>query len=121
MPFQNYFIELLYMPPKKSAQKLAEEAIAMIQALNLPPAQESAFPQETLPAEALRLIRKAQYAQKKYEDKGAKDTKYREKKGVERPARPANPWVEHVREYQRQHGCSYKEAMSRAKESYRRP
>ena len=53
------------MPPKKSAQKLAEEAIAMIQALNLPPAQESVFPQETLPAEALKLIRKAQYAKKK--------------------------------------------------------
>ena len=104
----------------KSAQKQAEEALQMIQSLNLPPAQESAFPQETLPAEALKLIRKAQYAQKKYEEKGAKDKKYVEKKGVERPSRPANPWVEHVREYQRQHGCSYKEAMSCAKETYRR-
>jgi hypothetical protein len=43
----------------------AQEAIAMMQALNLSPAQE-AFPQETLPAEALKLIRKAQYAQRKY-------------------------------------------------------
>jgi len=60
MPFQNYFIELLYMPPKKSAQKQAEEAIAMIQSLNLPRAEKSAFPQETIPAEALKLIRKAQ-------------------------------------------------------------
>ena len=43
----------------------AQEAIRMIEALNLPPAQESAFPQETLPSEALKLIRKAQHAQKK--------------------------------------------------------
>ena len=110
------------MPPKKSAQKLAEEAIQMIQSFNLPPAQESAFPQETLPAEALKLIRKATYAQKKYEDKGAKDTKYREKKGVERPARPPNAWVAHVKQFQAEHrGMSYKEAMSRAKETYRKP
>jgi hypothetical protein len=92
----------------------------MIEALNLPPAQESAFPQETLPSEALKLIRKAQHAQKKYEEKGKKDTKYREAKGVERPVRPANRWVAHVKAYQAQHGCSYKEAMSRAKETYRR-
>jgi hypothetical protein len=110
------------MPPKKSSQKLAEEAIRMIQALNLPPSQESAFPQETLPAEALRLIRKAQYAQKKYEDKGKKDKKYVEKHAVERPARPPNAWVAHVKAYQAEHrGMSYKEAMSRAKETYRKP
>jgi len=104
----------------KSAQKHAEEAIAMIRSLNLPPAQESAFPQETLPSEALKLIRKAQYAQRKYEDKGKKDAKYVEKHAVERPARPANPWIAHVKAYQSQHGCSYKEAMTRAKDSYRR-
>jgi len=109
------------MPPKKSAQMHAEEAIRMIQALNLP-REEEAFPQEALPAEALRLIRKAQYAQKKYEDKGKKDKKYVEKHAVERPARPANPWVAHVKAYQSEHrGMSYKEAMSRAKETYRKP
>ena len=118
MPFQKYFIELLYMP-KKSAQKQAEEAIRMIESLNLPPSQE-AFPQEALPAEALKLIRKATYAQKKYEDKGKKDAKYVEKHAVERPSRPTNPWVAHVKAYQTQHGCTYKEAMTRAKESYRR-
>ena len=121
MTFQNYFIELLYMPPKKSAQKAAEEAIAMIQALNLPRAEE-AFPQDVMPDEALKLIRKAQYAQRKYEDKGKKDAKYVEKKGVERPARPANPWVAHVKQFQSEHrGMSYKEAMTRAKETYRKP
>ena len=110
------------MPPKKSAQKLAAEAIAMIEALNLPRAEESAFPQETLPAEALKLIRKAQYAQRKYEDKGKKDKKYVEKKGVERKPRPPNAWVAHVKAFQAQHqGMSYKEAMSRAKETYRKP
>lgn len=106
--------------PKKSAQKHAAEAIAMIQGLNLPRAEESAFPQETLPSEALKLIRKAQYKQKKYEDKGKKDKKYEETHTVSRPVRPANKWIEHVKAYQAQHGCSYKEAMTRAKESYRR-
>ena len=120
MPFQNYFIRILYnASPSKVRPKNAEEAIQMIQALDLPRVEE-AFPQETLPAEALKLIRKAQHAQKKYEEKGKKDTKYREAKGVERPVRPANRWVEHVKAYQAQHGCSYKEAMSRAKDSYRR-
>ena len=105
--------------PKKSAQKQAEETIAMIQALNLP--QEEAFPQEALPAEALKLIRKAQYAQKKYEDKTKLDKKYVEKKGVERKPRPPNAWVAHVKAYQAEHrGMSYKEAMSKAKETYRR-
>ena len=108
------------MPPKKSAQKLADEAIQMIQAPNLP-RQEEAFPQEALPAEALKLIMKAQYAQKKYEDKTKLDKKYVEKKGVERKPRPANPWVAHVKAFQAEHrGMSYKEAMSRAKETYRR-
>ena len=101
--------------PKKSAQKQAAEAISMIQGLNLPSQGDST------PAEALKLIRKAQYAQKKYEDKGKKDAKYREVKGTERPSRPANPWVAHVKAYQSQHGCSYKEAMSRAKDTYRKP
>jgi hypothetical protein len=73
-----------------------------------------------LPAEALKLIRKAQYAQKKYEEKGKKDKKYVEKKGVERPVRPANPWVAHVKAYQAQHGCSYKEAMMGAKATYKK-
>jgi hypothetical protein len=109
------------MPPKKSAMKLAEEAIRMIEALNLPRAEE-AFPQDVMPDEALKLIRKAQYAQKKYEDKGKKDKKYVEKHAVERPTRPPNAWVEHVKAYQAQHrGMSYKEAMSRAKETYRKP
>jgi len=108
------------MPPKKSAQKLADEAIQMIEALNLPPSQE-AFPQEALPAEALKLIRKANYAQKKYEDKVKLDAKYVEKKGVERKPRPPNAWVAHVKAYQAEHrGMSYKEAMTKAKETYRR-
>ena len=59
------------MPPKKTAKTQADEAIAMIQSLNLPPSQEA-----VMPAEALKLIRKAQYAQRKYEDKGKKDKKY---------------------------------------------
>ena len=120
MLFQKYFIRRMYMPPKKSAQKHADEAIRMIQSLNLPPSQE-AFPQDVMPGEALKLIRKATYAQKKYEDKGKKDKKYVEKHAVERKPRPTNPWVDHVRAYQTQHGCTYKEAMTRAKESYRRP
>ena len=107
--------------PKKSAQKQAEEAIRMIEALNLPPSQE-AFPQETLPGEALKLIRKAQYAQKKYEDKVKIDKKYVEKHAVERKPRPPNAWIQHVKEFQAQHrGMSYKEAMTRAKETYRKP
>ena len=106
------------MPPKKSALKLAEEAIAMIQTLNLPPSQDFA---QVSPNEALKLIRKAQYTQKKYEEKGKKDTKYRETHAVERPTRPANTWIEHVKAYRAQHqGMSYKEAMTRAKETYRR-
>lgn len=32
--------------------------------------------------------------------------------------RPTNPWVAHVKKYQADHGCTYKEAMSRAKPSY---
>lgn len=107
--------------PKKSAQKQAEDAIRMIQSLNLPPSQE-AFPQEALPAEALKLIRKAQYAQKKYEDKVKLDKKYVEKKGVERKPRPANAWVAHVKQFQEEHrGMTYKEAMSKAKETYQKP
>ena len=51
------------------------EAIRMIEALNLPRAEE-AFPQDVMPDEALKLIRKAQYAQKKYEDKVKIDKKY---------------------------------------------
>ena len=86
----------------KTAKTQADEAIAMIQSLNLPPSQEA-----VMPAEALKLIRKATYAQKKYEDKGKKDKEYVEKKGTERPARPANAWVAHVKAYQAQHGCSY--------------
>ena len=30
-----------------------------------------------------------------------------------------NPWVAHVKKYQRSHGCSYQEAMVRAKQSYK--
>jgi hypothetical protein len=33
--------------------------------------------------------------------------------------RPANPWIQHVKAYQAQHGVSYKEAMKLAKASYR--
>jgi hypothetical protein len=107
--------------PKKSAQKQAEEAIRMIEALNLPRAEE-AFPQDVMPDEALKLIRKAQYAQKKYEEKGKKDAKYVEKHAVERKPRPPNAWIQHVKEFQAQHrGMSYKEAMTRAKETYRKP
>jgi len=33
--------------------------------------------------------------------------------------RPANPWIQHVKAYQAQHGVSYKEAMKLAKSTYR--
>jgi len=29
-----------------------------------------------------------------------------------------NPWIKHLKQYQKKHGCSYKEAMKRAKETY---
>lgn len=32
----------------------------------------------------------------------------------------SNPWIEHVRNYQKQNGCSYREAMSRSKDSYQK-
>jgi hypothetical protein len=35
-------------------------------------------------------------------------------------AKPASPWIAHVKAYAQEHGCSYKEAMTRAKDSYRR-
>lgn len=31
----------------------------------------------------------------------------------------ANGWIEHVKQYQQSHGCSYREAMSKAKDSYK--
>ena len=30
-----------------------------------------------------------------------------------------NSWVAHVKAYQAKHGCTYKEAMKRAKETYK--
>ena len=29
-------------------------------------------------------------------------------------------WIQHVKNYQQEHGCSYKEAMSRAKDTYQK-
>jgi hypothetical protein len=31
-----------------------------------------------------------------------------------------NAWIKHVKEYQAKHGCSYKEAMQKAKATYRK-
>lgn len=31
-----------------------------------------------------------------------------------------NPWVQHVKAYAKQHGCSYKEALKKAKETYKK-
>ena len=31
-----------------------------------------------------------------------------------------NKWVDHIKEYQRQHNCSYKEAMKGAKDTYQK-
>lgn len=32
----------------------------------------------------------------------------------------SNPWIEHVRNFQKQNGCSYREAMSRSKATYQK-
>ena len=29
-----------------------------------------------------------------------------------------NPWIKHVKKYQKKHGCSYKEAMKQARATY---
>jgi hypothetical protein len=31
-----------------------------------------------------------------------------------------SPWIDHVKSYQSQHGCSYKEALSNASKTYRK-
>jgi hypothetical protein len=31
-----------------------------------------------------------------------------------------NPWVQHVKAYAKEHGCTYKEAMKKAKETYKK-
>jgi signal-transduction protein with cAMP-binding, CBS, and nucleotidyltransferase domain len=36
-----------------------------------------------------------------------------EKKGL-------NPWVQHVKAYAKQNGCTYKEALKKAKETYKK-
>jgi len=40
--------------------------------------------------------------------------------GKEKKPRKPSKWIEHVKAYAKEHGCSYKEALSRAKESYRK-
>jgi hypothetical protein len=107
------------MPPKKSAMKLAQEAIAMIEKLNLPHSQE-AFPQEALPNESLKLIRKAQYKQKKYEKAQAKDLLHKATHTTERPRRPETPWIAHVKRVRAELGISYKEALKQASKTYRK-
>lgn len=34
---------------------------------------------------------------------------------------PRNTWIEHCKSYASKHGCSYKEAMSKGKKSYKGP
>ena len=31
-----------------------------------------------------------------------------------------NPWIAHVKQYQAEHGCSYKEAMVKSKATYKK-
>lgn len=43
--------------------------------------------------------------------------------GVDRPvggAKPAGGWIAHVKAYAKQHGCSYKDALSRASATYKK-
>ena len=40
--------------------------------------------------------------------------------GKEKKPRKPSAWIAHVRSYAKEHGCTYKEAMSRAKETYKK-
>lgn len=42
------------------------------------------------------------------------------KKKKKQTGRGSSPWVKHVKAYQAKHGCSYKQAMTRAKATYKR-
>jgi thermostable 8-oxoguanine DNA glycosylase len=100
--------------PKISAIQQALDAIALIEQLHIP------IQEEATPDEALKLIRKAQYRQKKYEKDQVKDAVHRATHVTERVRRPESPWVAHVKQVQEAEGISYKDALQEAKKSYRK-
>lgn len=51
-------------------------------------------------------------------DEKAKESDVEQQTGDGR-RKKSNPWITHVKKYKAKHGCSYKEAMSLAKASYR--
>jgi hypothetical protein len=94
----------------KSSIAKANEAIALMQGILGPGQLPSATPDE-----ALKLVRKAQYKQTKYEKAQKKESEdgFKVKK-------PENAWIQHVKKVQLEKGISYKEALAVAKSSYKR-
>ena len=43
---------------------------------------------------------------------------YKKRKVSRRGSSMSNPWIEHVKNVQQQYGCSYKDAMKIAKDTY---
>ena len=46
--------------------------------------------------------------------------KGKKKKGKKGKGAGGNPWIVHCKKYQKKHNCSWKEAMSGAKSSYKK-
>jgi hypothetical protein len=99
----------------KPALTQANEAIALMQSILGPGYLSSATPDE-----ALKLVRKAQYKQSKYEKAQKKDVDYRARNVGERVKKPENAWIQHVKKVQSEMGLSYKDALVVARSSYRR-
>ncbi len=57
------------------------------------------------------------------EDLVEKETQagYGAKKKGKAKGKKVSPWIAHVREFSKKNGCSYKEAMSRASKTYKKP
>jgi hypothetical protein len=99
----------------KSPIAKANEAIELMQSILGPGHLPSATPEE-----ALKLVRKAQYKQSKYEKAQQKDAEYRARNVGERVKKPENAWIQHVKKVQSEMGLSYKDALVVARSSYRR-
>ena len=78
-------------------------------------------------AENLGIIRKGAFSSMKGNELSKEDRKLLEKErdimaqqgyGKKKKTQTASPWILHVKAYAKQHSCSYKEAMKKAKATY---
>jgi hypothetical protein len=104
------------MPPKKSAQQHADEAIAMIRSLGIFGNPDD----DVSPAKAKQMIGSAKHKSRKYREEAKKDVAHAKTSAVSRVKKPENAWIKHVKAYHASHGGTYADALKEAKATYKR-